>query len=264
MGRSWEVAAEDEPPIDVSVFYSREDIHWSSAEKTIDEVAKRIPRLNILKRSIDDAEGYERLAEIEKTLKVIKPGELTLVMGAFVLTSKGERRDVEKYFATAMERFLHAQEKKGRMEVNLEQYASEIFGENARVEAKAELPPPHETQESDGSHIQYRRVMQAGKALGWVMNAHVHIHCPVCNDVQFLMAVSVPELNILDVRPVKDLERFGAKLDSDEASAFVGQFKGWSVSKANQKVDAISSATKTSLAYEKGIKEILSELKMRN
>src|SRR5437899_2163386 len=89
------VAAEEPPPVDVQVYYSKDDKTWPDAEKAIDAVNAQYPRLRISKISIDDAEGYKKLTEAEKGAVNLDPGEITLMMGPYALTDKGKRRDIE-------------------------------------------------------------------------------------------------------------------------------------------------------------------------
>jgi hypothetical protein len=247
----------EEAPIDASVFFSGEDPLWKETEKAIDAVQKKFPRLRIAKVSIDNDEGYKKLAEAEKAAAIKNPGDVTLVMGPLSLTSKGERRDIEKYFEPMVDRLLNPEKAKGRGTVDLKKYAAEIFGKDAKLEGGDDGENVVE------DHTSYNRVTVGGKPAGYVVNAFRHIHCPVCNDAHFVMAVSSPELKTLDLRPVRELERLGAKLDDKEAAAFTAQFKERAPDNAAAKINIISGATKTSRAYEKAVVEIMQELKKR-
>lgn len=247
-------AAEDEfPPIDVSVFYSKEDPNWAQSEKTIDAVQKRQPRIKVIKVSIDTPEGYKQLAELEKSLPIREPGELTLVMGPLHLMSKGARRDVENYFESMVRRVLTNDAGKGRLDVDVKPFAFEHFGKDAKLE---EFNPDPQ------AHIASYTVLKDGKSAGYVVDAYRHIACPLCNDVQFLMAVGLPDLKILDVRPSRAMERYGAHLSEAEVAKYTGQYKG-KLAKETVAVDGVSRATSTSRTYEATVNEILQQLKKR-
>src|SRR5688572_14526684 len=71
------IAEEPAPPppkVDVQVYYSKGDPKWAEAENAIDAVAKTHAILNIQKICIDNAEGYRKLVEAEKTLKIQPTG----------------------------------------------------------------------------------------------------------------------------------------------------------------------------------------------
>jgi hypothetical protein len=242
------------PKVPVEVFYSKDDPAWPAAEKVIDAVEKDLPDLKVEKISVDTPEGYKKLAAAEKDLFIKDTGDLTLVMGPLFLTSKGERRDVEKFFGPMAARLLKPDGLKGKVTADVAAYVKDVFGADAMSEAQ----PPGENE-----HIEFHRVKKAEKFIGWIVHNYTHIFCPVCNDAQFMVAVSSPELKVIGIKPVRELERWGAKLDDKEATAYLDQFKGRTPDDADKKVDAISRATKTSVAYEKAIKAILAELKKR-
>jgi hypothetical protein len=249
-----ELPKDELPKVDVTIYYSKDDPDWPAAEKQIDAVGKDQTELNIIKVSIDDPAGYKQLAQAEQDLQIKKTGDITLVMGPISLTSKGERRDVERYFGPMARRFLHPDNLKGRVPADVKGYAAEIFGGNAVAEAQAL---------TDNENVEYHQIRKDGKIIGWIVLGYSHIVCPVCNDAQFLIAVSSPELKILGVKPVRELERWGAKLDDKETAGYVGQYIGRTPADADKKADIISRATKTSTAYENTIKAILLELKKR-
>jgi len=241
--------AAEEPPIPVTVFFSKEDKHWAEAEKVIDAVAKKFPRLSLEKKSIDDDTGYKDLVEAEKHNLIKDSGDLTLIMGPLSLTSKGKRRDVETYFEPMVARLLDPEKAKGRLKADVAAFVKDIFGADAAA---------HMLPETTNENIFYFRVQQDGRDIGWVADAFKAIACPVCNDVQVLIAAD-PALRILNLRPVRELERWGMALHEKEASKFTGQFKG-KTPRVEVKVDGVSGATKTHRAYESVVAEALRDL----
>ncbi|HEY3319628.1 MAG TPA: FMN-binding protein [Planctomycetota bacterium] len=236
----------------ITVFFSKEDPRWPQAEKVIDQTVKELPRLSVRKVSIDDAEGYNELSTIEQQRHISDTGDITLVIGAYTLIDKGERREIETYFPPMIRRILTPNAGKGRLSPDISKYAGEIFGKEAKIE------PAQKTDD-----VLLYSVASGDKRVGWVADAFSLITCPTCNDTQFLAAVRVPELKIIDVRPVRELERLGLSLDAKETAAFVSQFKGLSPQSNAAKVDIISGATKTSVGYQAAINKILDELKRR-
>jgi major membrane immunogen (membrane-anchored lipoprotein) len=69
-------------------------------------------------------------------------------------------------------------------------------------------------------------------------------------------------MKILDIKPVRELERYGSRLDDKETTGFLKKVIS---SQANNRVDAdvITGATKTSDTYERLVNEILDEIKSR-
>ncbi len=245
-------SAED-TPLSVTVFYSKDDPRWREAERAIDDSIKPLdPRVVIEKVSYDDAEGYRRLSKTEAELGVERFGEITVVLGRFVLTSSGERRDVENYLAPAMVRMLGGERLKERRRAEVAAYAREVFGKKG-AEAVHDF-------EQLGSV--YHRVELGGQLLGWVVDAHRTIHCPLCNDAQMMIAVAAPDLKVLGVRSVRAMELYGKPLEASRVNAFLKQFEGTQPG-TRRTVDAIVGATKTSFAYEKSVAEALQSLKGR-
>src|SRR5579862_2787797 len=85
-------------PIDVTVYFSYEDAHWTESQKIIDAVGEKYPRLQIHKINVDTPEGYKALHTAEERNNVKEFGELTIVAGGIVLTSKGDKRTAETAF----------------------------------------------------------------------------------------------------------------------------------------------------------------------
>lgn len=243
-------AADKEPPIAVAVYYSADDKHWPETEKAIDAAARKYPRLQIQKISIDTDEGYHALAEAEKRNLVKDHGDITLIMGPLTLTSKGERRDIETYFEPMVERLLNPSEGKGRLPADVPAFVKEIFG----AEATTHMLPP-----TTNENILYFRIEQDGRDIGWVADAYAPIACPVCNDVQMLVATDAG-LKVLDLQPVRNLERRGVPLSAKETRSFTAQFKGRKPGK-EIKVDGISGASKTTRTYENTLADILQDLR---
>lgn len=249
--------AEDIPPVPATVYYSKDDRRWKDAEKILDAAAKDLPRIKLEKVSIDDAAGYAKLNEVEQRHKLGETGDLTLEFGPFVLTSKDERRDVEKYFGPLVRRILDPMAGKGRLKCEPAAYGASVFGKDARIEAL-----PKEAGSDAALDAVWHRVLNGEKQIGWIVDAYWPIACPVCNDTQFLIALQSPGAKILDVRPVRELERMGLALDRNENTAFTSQFKN-AAPQAALKVDGISGATKTSSSYQAAVNRILEEAKKR-
>ncbi|MFH0938701.1 MAG: hypothetical protein V1899_05410 [Planctomycetota bacterium] len=236
----------------VTVFYSKADPQWTNAEKVITTVGKNCPRLQILKVAIDDLAGYQQLIEAEKNLKIQPTGDITLVMGSIFLTSQGERRDIEKQFGPMIEQLFSAGEKKGRLVADIGAYIGEFFGKDASMKA--------ETKDSN-LNIVYYQVIKDGRQVGWVVDVFREIHCPTCADAQFLVAIELPELKVLDVRPIRPLEKLTGKLDEEETAKFTKQFKNRTRKDPDQKVNIISGAANVSHAYESAMNEIMQTLR---
>jgi hypothetical protein len=236
-----------EAPIDAQLYYSKDDPTWRETEKAVDAVVQKIPRLRIEKISIDTDEGYQKLAAAEKANLFTRHGDITLVMGPIMLSDKEQRRDIETYLEPMLVRLLHPEKAKGKLQANIAAFEKDVFGDGA-VDEK--LPA------TEQENIVYHRVKKVGKDAGWVVEAYSHIGCPVCNDVQFVVAFD-SDLKILDLKPVRELERYGRTLDEKETSAFVSQFKGRSAEGKAVQVDGISGATKTSHSYENTLNEVL-------
>ena len=182
---------------------------------------------------------------------------MTLIFGPIYLTSKGDKRYIEQCFAGAMKRLIGQMKGdnsfKGPLQVDLAAYAKEIFGAGVALK---NIPGDKDDP------ISYHRVTRDGKPLGWVVDAYHSIGCPICSDAQFVLATD-NNLAIADLRPARELERWGAKLPDAETTKFVAQFKNKTPDAAPLKVDGISGATKTSLAYQATINAVLEALKKR-
>ena len=249
-----EPGAEPAPPVSATVYYSKDDPRWPETEKAIEAVHEKFPRFEFKTVSIDTPEGYAQLLAAEKALNIKQTGDVTLVMGPLFLTSEGDRRDIEKYLGAMVGQILNPTEKKGWVKTDAAPFAQEVFGKNAQLE----LQP----QDSQNIGAWYR-VKKDGKAAGWVVDVFRKIACPVCTDTQFLVAIGSPELRILDVRPVRPIERLGLPVEAKETGPFLNQFKDRGAQQPDQRVDIVSGATKTSRSYEAAISEVLKELKRR-
>lgn len=244
-------------PIDINFYFSNKDKHLPETEKALAEAVKQIPQLRINRVSIDDAEGYKQFKKAENDLGVENPGEMMVTFGPYFLTSKGDRRHIEQCLVGTMQRAIDQMQGKrdfkGRIKADPEAYAIQIFGKSASLEKQPA---------AEGADITYYKVNRDGKHVGWVADAYKEIKCQICSDTQFLLAAN-EKATILDVRPVRDLERYGAKLPADETKKFTAQFKTKTPASLPLNIDGISNATKTSFTYQKGINEILEELKKR-
>lgn len=244
-----------ERPLQVVVFFSKEDPRWPDAERVIDDSIRPFAaRVAVEKVCFDDPAGYARLTRIEKDLPVEQPGEVTVAVGNFALTSTGaERRDVENYLAPVLARMLGGVELKTRRATAVLAYAREAF-------RRADVAVEKDHEKLGGV---YFRVSAGGALLGWVVDAYRTIQCPVCYDAQFLVAAAAaPNVRILGVRPVRELELYGKPLPGERATAFLRQFDGRRPG-ATARVDAVVGATKTSRAYERAVAEILQELQLQ-
>lgn len=244
----------DLEPLPVTVFYSTDDPHWKDARAVIADSLKPFgSRVALEEVSYDSADGYARLARVEKELPVDRPGEITAVAGRFALTSSGQRRDVENYIAPVIARLLGGENLKERLIAESEAFAARYFGPGTVKLTRA-------FEEPGGVFYQ---VTRDGTAVGWVVDAYRTIHCPVCYDAQMLVAVSVaPELNTMGIQPVRALEVYGRPLGAEQVARYLKQFEGQRPDSART-IDAIIGATKTSLAYEKTVVQILQTLSRR-
>ena len=240
-------ASDGEPRVDAQLYFSEKDPHWAEASKVIDEFEKTYPTVKLERISIDTPEGAARLAS---HTTVVNPGDLTFMFGPYWLTSKGDKRDVEIHVGPMVHRLLHPELGKGRKPTDPGKYAAEIFGQGAVAGFIGK-------QEQN---INYYRIIKDSHSVGFVVDAYRPIGCPICGDVQFLMAVN-PAFTVMDLRPVRELERRGRKLEDDETAKFIKQFIRALPMGSEIKVDTISGATRTSLNYEQAMNEIINDLK---
>lgn len=252
-----------QPTLPVLVFYSKEDPTWPEAERVIGvSIARTQGRATVEKVSIDQPEGYARLAKIEKALGLENPGEITAVVGQFALVSKGkERREVENYLATVLARLLTPGEVKQRRNAATAEFARAVFADR---KGGVELE-----REEEALGAVYHRVLRTGpeggkELAGYVVEAYRTIQCPVCADAHFLVALTPPpETRVLKVQPVRKLEgRFGLALSAERETTFLRQFENRAPDSKFQ-LDAISGATKTSQAYDRALAAILAGMKKR-
>lgn len=249
------LAAGEPPPLEATVFYSNDDSNWKAAEKVLDAVVRETPGVTVRKVSIDSDDGYWELHAAEQRLHLIESGDLTLVVGDVALISKGARREVEKCFGPMVRRLRDPNDGKGRLPVDLDAYAAEVFGKDARL-------APAGDAKDDSAPYRYRAVTSGDAKVGWVVDAHRPVICPTCADMQFLLAVALPEIKVLDLRPRRELERYGADIEKDESKLFLAQFKDRTPAAAAP-VDVITGATKTCRMYAAAVKEILAALQKR-
>lgn len=241
----------EDAPIDVEVFYSKDDPHWVAADKKIAEVNAKFPRLRIARISYDDPAGYKKLTAREKDLGLKETGDLLILLGPIPLTSKGNNRHAETHFEAVVARAIDPNAGKGRLESAPDAFAKERFGKDATTAPLSEI--------EDGA-VKLFKVMQGGKVAGYVADAYIPNRCPMCNDTQFLVAAD-PAFKILAIHAVRPLELYGTPLASERADAFLKQFVGRAPSETPQQVDGITGATKTVSAYENAVLSILSGFK---
>jgi hypothetical protein len=255
LGQVW--AAEPKPaagPLPRAVvFYSKEDPHWPDAEKAIDAVVKAHPDLKLSKVSFDDVQGYWQLLVLERSLGIDPTGDLTLAIGTIALTSKGKRRDVERYFGGVVRSLRFPDKGRGRLQVDPAAFARKAFGKQAVVEGVVDKR----------AKDRFFRVTMDGKRVGWVVDAFRHITCPTCIDMQCLIAIELPGLRVLKVRPQRGIERYGVPVDAEDTDLFVIQFEEWTPTTPQVRVDAIVGATKTCRMYEFAVRDVLRRVKAR-
>ncbi|MCY3019634.1 MAG: hypothetical protein NTW87_11470 [Planctomycetota bacterium] len=135
-------AGEEKPELIANVYYSKADPHWKDAEKLIDAAAREYAPVKVNKIDIDDDIGYWQLAAAEQELNIVPPGDMTVVIGTLVLTSKDSRRDVEHCFAGVAKRLRNPNDGKGRLTPDVAKFAAEAFGEGASRDALPRPPRP--------------------------------------------------------------------------------------------------------------------------
>jgi len=245
------------PPVGVDVYYSKKDPRWKDTEKVIDTVGRELPQILFNKTSIDDEAGYIKLSAAEAERPGMVTGDVTVIIGPYVLTSRGDRRDVEKYLGSIMHRVLNPMAGKGRKQPDVIAYAAELFGKTVKIDTvilEAGVKDPLLDAE-------FYRITDNGNHVAWIANVYWPIACPICNDTQFLVALIPQTLKILDVRPVRELELSGREMLKKDTESFIGQFKGADATKGISRVDIIAGATKTSLSYQGGLNKVLETLR---
>ena len=243
---------DEEPKVDAELYYSPKNPRWEEVKKLADELEKKHKEVRLGRFDMDTEEGQKKLAEAEKDHAITARGDFTFIFGPYSLVSKDDKREVELYMESMVARILNPDPVKGRLTTDMPAYAREIFGKDATVEA---VVPPQTEQ-----LVLIDRVSSGGKFVGWAIDAFHPIICPICSDTQFMMAVD-PDFKTLDIRPLRQLERRARKLEETETDAFLKQFKRVLPSTEALKVDGISGATRTSIAYEQAMNEIIAELK---
>lgn len=231
-------------PIAIQVYYSKDDPNWKKAEETIDAAVKPYAdRVAVEKISIDEKEGYAKLREVEKAHKGEETGEITVVIGSLMLTSKGKRRGVEDKLGELLRRAFDEPGNKGRLPADAAAFAREVLGRK-----DLEL-----TQILDSDTDRVYEVRAGGKTVAWVIDAYRAIHCPICNDAQLLVLTSNDEVPaVKTIKPVRALELYGNPMSKERTDQLLKQFIGRTLKKDAQ-VDVISGATKTTHAYEQGV-----------
>ncbi|MCZ7648408.1 MAG: FMN-binding protein [Planctomycetota bacterium] len=235
-------------PLQATLYLSQDDPRATRAREAVQAAARPFgARIDLVEVGIDDLEGYKRLKAAERDLEIAEPGEVTLTVGRFALTSKGARRDVEDLAEAVFARLLGGDEHKKRRAPDVAAFAQAAFGSK-----DAQVAQDHQ----DGADTYYE-VRSGGARIGWVVDVYRRLACPVCSDAQFLIAVkNAPLPEIVSVKPVRELERYGKPLDADAERGFLAAFKG-RTEKDAQPVDGVSGATKTSRAYMQGAAEAL-------
>ena len=254
------VSTDDNPPPSdknaVVIYYTPGDKNWAAAEKIIDAVNKKYPKLKITKVPNDTPVGRMSLKQIEDVYKIKEHGDITATFESYVLVSQGNQRMVEESFEAVCERILGEAHLKGKLSVDVSAYIKEIFGPQAAVAAGTAS-----TQAADATD--YYQIQIDGKTVGWVANGFHHIACPICIDTQFLIALKSPANTVIDLRPVRPLERRGVRLEKPEVDKFMKQFNGRTAQEGAKPVDGISGATTTSTGYVNTVTEILQEVARR-
>ncbi|MEI6232061.1 MAG: FMN-binding protein [Planctomycetota bacterium] len=247
----------NQPPVPVEFYFSKKDPRLSETEKALAAVVKQLPMIKIERVAIDDKAGYQRLADVERMFDIKTPGDMTMAFGPYILVNKGAARDIDLYFGSMMKRLIGQMKGdnsfKDRITPNVAFYAEAVFGKGAT----AVIEP-----EQKGNSIMLYRAFNGGKQAGWIADAYDPIGCPICSSAQLFLAAS-PTLQVLDVSPIREIEKYGVKAPDAEVAAFVAQFRGKTPANPPVKVDAVSRATKTSHAFLTSVAETLDELKKR-
>lgn len=233
-------AGAEEPALEATVYFSADDPHWTEAKGALEAAFANYPRAKPAYVAIDTPEGYRKLRADEERLK-IQPGDLTVILGAFALTSTGERRDAERYLESALDRILTHGAAKGRKPADPLPFASEVFGAEANVGEPESI--------ADGA-VLLRPVRVGEKKVGYVADAFRAISCPVCNDVQFQAAYGPAGGAPLRIRHLLPLERYGKALDAEAEAGFTKRLLRPNEPPRPVTADAVSGATKTVHAYE--------------
>jgi|GEM_PF-1661161 len=259
LGAAWSVTAEELPKdavFEVQYYFSKKDPDLASCDKIMAEAVKEMPQIIIQRICVDDASGRAKLKENEIAVGITRSGDRSLFFGPYFLLSKEDQRDVEEYFAPMMRRLISLtngkNDFKDRMTPEVAAYVKSIYGKSA----KAVMEP-----DQKGNAIVYYRVIEDGKFEGWIADAYDPISCPVCSSAQFILATDTKG-SILNVRPVRPIERLSNKIPDKEIERYCNQFKGKSPTKIpeKEKVDGVARATKSTKAYIEAIHEILETL----
>ncbi len=242
-----------EKTIEVIIYYQPKDSHWSDAQKEIDKVTAKFKTAHVTRVNTETSAGAKQLLDFIAKNNIRDRGDLMASVDGAWFVSKDDNRIVEHTLEYACTRAVAGKPPhKGKVVADVSAYAAEIYGKAAVV-----APDEHNDGELD---LEYFTVKDGGKLLGWVASAYYHIKCPVCTDTQFLAAVKSPQLLIVDLRPVRQLELRGTPLSTTNVNEFIGQFKNRTSKDSGKDVDEVSGATKTSKAYQNLVQELLNHL----
>jgi len=246
-GRARAAAAGEGAPVDATVFFSPDEKKWEQTRRLLEDAVRAYPRLRMATVSLLTDEGQRSRASIAEKWRKKLSGDVTFAMGPFHLENKGDDRQIDRYLMPLLRRVFNPDEGKGRLDADPRAFAVKVFGAKADVEpitAVADAP------------IRYYRVSANGKAAGFVADAFRVLHCPMCNDTQFLIALGLPEQKILSLEPVRPIERWGRDLEPLETAAFIRKATAPPKAAKDDDADAISGATKTFIMYQDMLDDI--------
>jgi len=231
-------AAGELAPVPIELYVSATDPERPAIRAAVDQVIQRFPRLRLTEIDIDTTEGRVARETMEKEHRIRDPGEATLCLGPFHLVNRANDRQIQTYFPYLAARVFDPSAGQGRLEVDPVPFARSVFGAQARLE-------PREVSELAGQRI--FAVLEDDRPVGWVADLFRATRCPMCNDTQFLAALS-PDLEIRAIRPVRPIERYGKDVDAEERDAYLKRLEGRKP-EPDLQVDAVVGATRTCLAY---------------
>lgn len=241
-------------PVDATVFFSPDAKTWDQTRRLLDDAVRAYPRMRIAKVSLETDEGRQSRASVAEQWRKKLSGDVTFAMGPFHLENKTDDCQVDKYLMSLLRRVFKPDEGKGRLDADARAFAAKVFGAAAAVEPI--------TEEAD-ARTRYYQASVNGKAVGFVADAFRELHCPMCNDTQFLIAIGLPELKILSLEPVRPIERWGHNLEAAETAAFIQKALTRTRDTKLEEADAITGATKTFRLYQVMLDDIRKQVAAR-
>ncbi len=236
--------ASEGAPVDAVVFYDPACKSWPQTEKILAEAARVYPRLRLKSRSLQEESARDERAYLAEKWNRKLLGDVTFSMGPFHLENTGEDKQIDTYLLPMLRRVFNPTEGKGRLPADARTFARKWFGQNCEVEL---------ITRDESAATRYFRVLRDGANAGIVADVFGEIRCPMCNDTQFLVAISAAEKpDVLAIEPVREVERWGRRLDQLEAERFLKN-----VQKPDAKADAITGTTKTFDMYRALVDDVV-------